>query len=496
MQEQNFEKQVRQKMEELSLTPSDPVWKKVEEQIRKKRDRRRLLFWLPLTVLLLSGGMWLVNNNIRDYNTIAGTNSEQEKNTRNTNSSLEKKSAAGEQQTTPFTEQEKEQPSGTIGNFHQQNQIPLQPKLKESLSPSVKSKKIQSQKRKLIIATNVSSETETTGKEPKDLQKQENSEFITGTDNTKNIKVNEIPTGDKEIKELQSYDSIANDSKIKPDLVNDIDTANEVKPKIESEEKDSLALQKKIAKNSANSNSKWEFAIAAGIGRSGVNNGVSLFGGGGAKSLETNAFADRNYYTLGSPASTPGTIYRPPSPQKKSISFSLGLQVKKQLSDRTSFSTGLQYNFYSTEMEVGENMLRDTMAAQNFSVNQFYANTGSTFSNYHNKFHFIALPLSFEVQLLKKSPLDLHIGLSLQQLLKTNALLYSSSSQIYYEDRKAFNKTYLFSELGFQYSFPLSKSLLLATGPRMSYSHSRVIKGSDRHLFSYGLATQLIFSGK
>ncbi len=46
MQEQNFEKQVRRKMDELSLSPSAPVWNKVEEQIRKKKDRRRIVLWL------------------------------------------------------------------------------------------------------------------------------------------------------------------------------------------------------------------------------------------------------------------------------------------------------------------------------------------------------------------------------------------------------------------------------------------------------------------
>ncbi|HEY0749958.1 MAG TPA: hypothetical protein VGD26_02305, partial [Chitinophagaceae bacterium] len=61
MQEQNFEKQVQQKMEELNLTPSAPVWQKVNEEIRKKKDRRRLILWLFL-FLLVGGGTvtWLV----------------------------------------------------------------------------------------------------------------------------------------------------------------------------------------------------------------------------------------------------------------------------------------------------------------------------------------------------------------------------------------------------------------------------------------------------
>ena len=53
-----FEKQVQQKMEELKLVPSDPVWQKVEMQIRKKKDRRRAILWIPL-IVLLAGGLWI-----------------------------------------------------------------------------------------------------------------------------------------------------------------------------------------------------------------------------------------------------------------------------------------------------------------------------------------------------------------------------------------------------------------------------------------------------
>src|SRR5688500_16306924 len=54
--ENNFEKEVRQKMEELSLTPSSPVWEGVQAAIRRRRDRRRVVLWL-LPLLLLGGGI-------------------------------------------------------------------------------------------------------------------------------------------------------------------------------------------------------------------------------------------------------------------------------------------------------------------------------------------------------------------------------------------------------------------------------------------------------
>ena len=55
-----FEKKVQQKMEELTLNPSPPVWEKIELQIRPEKKRRRVLFWIPFGIVLLAGGWWLL----------------------------------------------------------------------------------------------------------------------------------------------------------------------------------------------------------------------------------------------------------------------------------------------------------------------------------------------------------------------------------------------------------------------------------------------------
>src|SRR6266498_2919518 len=75
-----FEKQVQQKMEELKLVPSEPVWQKVEMQIRKKKDRRRLIFWIPFLVLLLGGGLWTVINHYSNQASYNKGNNVAEKN--------------------------------------------------------------------------------------------------------------------------------------------------------------------------------------------------------------------------------------------------------------------------------------------------------------------------------------------------------------------------------------------------------------------------------
>jgi hypothetical protein len=48
MQENKFDKQVRQAMDDLKLKPSATVWTNVESQIREKRRRRRAFIILPV----------------------------------------------------------------------------------------------------------------------------------------------------------------------------------------------------------------------------------------------------------------------------------------------------------------------------------------------------------------------------------------------------------------------------------------------------------------
>ncbi len=73
MRENNFEKQVRQKMDELRLNPPDELWQKVSMAITKRKSGRRLSAILFLFLLLISSGVFItwhqinnskINNNI------------------------------------------------------------------------------------------------------------------------------------------------------------------------------------------------------------------------------------------------------------------------------------------------------------------------------------------------------------------------------------------------------------------------------------------------
>jgi len=81
-------------------------------------------------------------------------------------------------------------------------------------------------------------------------------------------------------------------------------------------------------------------------------------------------------------------------------------------------------------------------------------------------------------------------------MIQTNALIFDYSSQAYYHNNKAFNKTQLVGEYGFSYEILLKKQVI-SVGPQLQYALSSVEKNnSDHHLYSYGLKAQLALNKK
>ena len=56
MRENEFEKQVRKKMDELGFDPSEAVWAGIDKEINREKKRRRPFFWLLFCSGLLLAG--------------------------------------------------------------------------------------------------------------------------------------------------------------------------------------------------------------------------------------------------------------------------------------------------------------------------------------------------------------------------------------------------------------------------------------------------------
>jgi hypothetical protein len=65
MHDSEFEKQVRQKMQELKFAPGSDVWTRVQADIQKKKRRRPVVLWFLLAGLLV-GGSWVVYSGVLD----------------------------------------------------------------------------------------------------------------------------------------------------------------------------------------------------------------------------------------------------------------------------------------------------------------------------------------------------------------------------------------------------------------------------------------------
>src|SRR5690349_1871508 len=60
MAENEFEKNVRKEMDEFKVHPSKEIWPKIEERIRERNRKRRILFFVlfPLIALMIGYGVY------------------------------------------------------------------------------------------------------------------------------------------------------------------------------------------------------------------------------------------------------------------------------------------------------------------------------------------------------------------------------------------------------------------------------------------------------
>ena len=63
-----FEKQVRQKLNDLKMTPSAESWENIEGKLRDRKRRPVIFYWVPLLLIgLAAGGYLFVNNDQKNY---------------------------------------------------------------------------------------------------------------------------------------------------------------------------------------------------------------------------------------------------------------------------------------------------------------------------------------------------------------------------------------------------------------------------------------------
>ena len=187
-----------------------------------------------------------------------------------------------------------------------------------------------------------------------------------------------------------------------------------------------------------------------------------------------------------------GGGYQIPSPSKvkNAEGYIGGIFIEKDISSKTKISFGINYKELNTSSLVGQkNDTTGTYSARN------------TQTRYYNNFKFIELPLQLKVQLGKSNtfPLFWSGGITLSQLIKSNALQFDPYSGSYYKDNSLFNKTQFGFSTGLSTALLQNKKSTILLGPYFSYAASQLSSEGlyyKKHFVFIGLRTEIIFGEK
>ena len=475
MPDHEFEKKVQEKMAELRLPPSAPVWDKVEQQLNKKEKRRRGVLWIPFFLAAAVAVFFLINRSIEP-----GT------------SKTDAGSPVAEAKTYPQVDRQIRQRVDTA-RMHEEDGV-----VKDPLSDIDTAAGIQNLPSKTInlpvtgvakhgIVPSPIKRKDITVKERQHAGTGSYHEKIITTDNKKDEEG--TSTGGLDTKEVQEPARTLLPSGVKAEPVNflRINISGEVKtPEFRQAE----------MKRASRKKTPPEFGLTASFGRSHITNGE-------ISQLFTNAMvlsdaANRNNLSLGGSAG-PGPVaplYLAPSRLKAGPGFTAGGYFKKQFTPAIWFSIGLNYKLFSTANSVG--ISKDTFIIQNNSSNAVtleHVYITGTSGEHINYFHFIELPLSAEGRLLNgRLPLTWQAGASFSRLIASNTLHYDSRYRVYYKQNTLLQKNQLNLHAAITTKIFLRSQKPLVVGPSFSYGVSNLLKNKNdnpKHFTFVGLKTAI-----
>lgn len=437
MQENEFEKQVQQKMDELKLHPSETVWPKIESQIKKEKRRRWGVIIFVVIIIAALYGVYLQLNKSQSY-TSQNEKQQIKPATKTTNEITTRSFDSAKTQTSIIKNEKRfdEQTASTLKRT-ETKKVTSKGKIKSSIN--------------YRIANNTQKDTATAFVKP-------------GI--TKSIAQNENINSDKET--LQQEKILRNNDK--PDSSADKSEQFNLLKNNTTQESKTDTPKKKITAPQKHS---WNWGITLAGGMSGIKGVKGIFGN-----------EDKSANFTSQVSSTPGTgvTYSMP-PITSSIAFIAGFTAEKKLSPKIAFATGFNYKLLNTKNSVGNDSLR------------FYYSSGNA-GIHHNFFHYLELPVGIKLQLTnKKVPLYWNISSFISFLAGSNALQYNTTTHLYYHDNSQLNKIQFGFNTGFDIDLMSKQKSSLLLGPVLNYSISKIAaQGYNNHHFTFiGLRLQLLF---
>ncbi len=455
MEENRFEKQVQQKMDELKIQPSESVWKKIEAQIEKKSSSKRgLLILFLLFGLLFFAGYFIWDSKQQP---VSGKIIS-EKNTKTENSTI------------PIPRESKNGKSNAIPGLGSKGDIAIQdsPNQESVNKNPLRRYKISSSKK--IKSTIIEGEQSS---EPSQEQ-------------------NELPT------DISTESSVANENKISHER-----ELSEVKPgdvlpnasaeKIDADSASQVVADKAIMQDFDSSTKKQTKAIAEVVKKAAKNKwkfGITF--SGGISNIKNNFLSDEKAFSYTQDPSASISVPIPqiyvsqPSAIRNKFGFTAGVFAEKNLSSKTSIVLGLNFKSFNTSHNVTRSS--PTLA---------YSGRSAVYT-YNSHYNFLELPANLKIQIGngKVMPLFWEGGLTISQLINSNALQFNSGSGNYYDDNSVFNKTQFGLNTAISLSLFSKKKSSLLIGPHFYYGTSKIANEglyNNKHFVYTSLQARYIF---
>ena len=507
MPENEFEKQVQQKMDELNFVPSGTVWKQVEKQIAGRKKRRRIFIWLPFLFLAMGGAAWMFYSRAHfnagsqqhdepvvarsQTNTTGKAPVEASKEikalidtsaghtiksalpvtTNATVAQLRRKSkiaftnihTAGADSGVRYSKPERlvvtnhavsSAPAAGYGigkSRSRHTQAMLQ------TEGSIVGKKAPARAERNITANVQTDEAGVTERE----------ETVVKKDQLSDIHESIPAARSKTIADKPATDTAAGN---KPPAV-----AKTVVPDSITDTNNRGATPVGATNKRVHQKSKPEWGIDFTVGASGVFNGLS----------QVSSFGPS--YTAASPANSSTGFTGGDAAVKTGLTFSAGVVMRKKLGSHYRITAALGYRYASTRTPVGTKIDSAAVAYRP-------GNTGE----YTSRFHFITLPVTVEKQLGGASRFSIHAGMAFSLLAGSSMLQYSAQKNIYGIDNSSIRKTQVTVLAGIHYRL-VQHAVVVETGPQLDYSLSNLFKkdvNNSSHFIFAGINTKIYFPKK
>jgi hypothetical protein len=512
MPENEFEKQVQQKMEGLKFTPADEVWKEVAYRIRKEKKKKRIFFWLPLLGLALGGGLaaiWLTNNN---EHKVAQSD----------------KNEIKLQPNSPGTQKQSESDASFLKENNKENNIKKNrtgDSISKENNDNAEKKSFQRDKQEMkskegeltqfaskeSTHRNIIAKNKTTRQNKDDVAALKNQDIqpVIDTEQKNSIVSKGVIVNEKnnrtEIQNQKSYvnnDSAVTAPALKDEIVTKKPASDDkiIEQKIQKQEpaeimNDSTGLaanQKKQPIRLNKKTKKWQWGIMAEKGKSYTAKGIRFSDDkSGANNLYSN------------PSQSPGSLgYISSSAIHPSGSFGTGIIAKLPVSSKLDVNFSLGYLYLSTKMNVGNRMdslfVVSNFLSSSLTVDNFYRASNNN-SSYTNRYHFLnfSAELSWKIIDSKKISLYWNNGFSYNRLLSSNALHFDRNLPGYYKDFRLLTHNHFFLSTGF--TIPVFKRFEI--NPFAEYSLTPVLRtGSDSlqlpHFTNYGIRIKFLLTNR